>query len=66
MSSDALDRSTLVRAVHEARDRRLRLVHVTIATEDGDGYPSFYVDRWVTAVSVPLTNNQARADQSRG
>ncbi len=61
MSSDAADRSALVRAVHEAWDRRLRLVHITIADEDGDGYPSFDVDRWVIEVRVPLTDDEAEA-----
>ncbi len=61
MSSDAPDRSALVRAVHDAWDRRLRLVHITIADEDGDGYPSFDVDRWVIDVRVPLTDDEAEA-----
>ncbi|MFJ5145214.1 hypothetical protein [Curtobacterium sp. NPDC088465] len=61
MSFDAPDRSTLVRAVHDAWDRRLRLVHITIADEDGDGYPSFDVDRWVIEVRVPLTDDEAEA-----
>ncbi|PYY64418.1 hypothetical protein DEJ30_08105 [Curtobacterium sp. MCPF17_003] len=61
MSSDATDRSALVRTVHDAWDRRLRLVHITIADEDGDGYPSFDVDRWVIEVRVPLTDDEAEA-----
>ncbi|MFS2028722.1 MULTISPECIES: hypothetical protein [unclassified Curtobacterium] len=61
MSSDAPDHSALVRAVHNAWDRRLRLVHITIADEDGDGYPSFDVDRWVIEVRVPLTDDEAEA-----
>ncbi len=47
--------------MHEAWDRRLRLVHITIADEDGDGYPSFDVDRWVIEVRVPLTDDEAEA-----
>ena len=61
VSFDAPDRSALVRAVHDAWDRRLRLVHITIADEDGDGYPSFDVDRWVIEVRVPLTDDEAEA-----
>lgn len=47
--------------MHDAWDRRLRLVHITIADEDGDGYPSFDVDRWVIDVRVPLTDDEAEA-----
>lgn len=49
--------------MHDAWDRRLRLrlVHITIADEDGDGYPSFDVDRWVIEVRVPLTDDEAEA-----
>jgi len=47
--------------VHDAWDRRLRLVHITIADEDGDGYLSFDVDRWVIEVRVPLTDDEAEA-----
>ncbi|MCS5521796.1 hypothetical protein NY551_03490 [Curtobacterium flaccumfaciens pv. oortii] len=61
MSFDVPDQSALVRAVHDAWDRRLRLVHITIADEDGDGYPSFDVDRWVIEVRVPLTDDEAEA-----
>lgn len=39
----------------------MRLVHITIADEDGDGYPSFDVDRWVIEVRVPLTDDEAEA-----
>lgn len=61
MSSDAQDDLALLRAVHDAWDGRLRLVHVTIADEDGDGYPSFDVDRWVIDVRVPLSDDEAEA-----
>ncbi len=47
--------------MHDAWDRRLRLVHSTIVDEDGDGYPSFDVDRWAIEVRVPLTDDEAEA-----
>ncbi len=61
MSFDAPDPPARVRDVHDAWDQRLRLMHITVADEDGDGYPSFDVDRWVIEVLVPLSDDEADA-----
>ena len=72
VSSDAPDPSALVRAVHDAWDRRLRLrlrlrlVHTTIADKVGDGYPWIDVDRWGIEVRVPLSDDEAEAAPVRG
>ncbi|WIB65754.1 hypothetical protein [Curtobacterium sp. MCBD17_040] len=50
-----------VQAVHDVWDGRLRLVHITVVDEDGDGYPVSDVDRWVIEVRVPVSEDEQDA-----
>ncbi|ROP66890.1 hypothetical protein [Curtobacterium sp. PhB115] len=53
--------AAIARAVHDAWDGSLRLVHITVADEDGDGFPGQDIDRWVIDVRVPLTDDESEA-----
>lgn len=48
------DSAATAQSVYDAWNAQLRLVHITVCDEDGDGYPAPDVNRWAIDVRVPV------------